>query len=151
MYTANTLTNGTNPARIKLEVIKMEDMIEFYVNQAKELKADITQILYWVVQAQKVKIDIEKVLECVCHKSNPECQPDVSLATQDIIRALQREQKLLTSFRDRKQYPHLRGGRPKRVAFYVEFAGIVGKDKALIRAAGELSQRSLFRLKRLLA
>ncbi len=94
-------------------------------------------------------IDVEAILQAVGLASSLD-NLDVPLKTADILRAIQREQKLLTNYRDRKLYPHLRGGRPKRVQYFASLFNGKNREQVFRMAKKELSNRSLFRLKRVL-
>ena len=111
---------------------------------------DKIAIQWWIEKGLPERgIDVEAILQAVGLASSLE-NVDVPLKTADILRAIQREQKLLTNYRDRKQYPHLRGGRPKRVNYYTFLAETMPKEQVLRIAAKELSRRSIFRLKKAL-
>ena len=111
---------------------------------------DTQAIQYWVERGlPEHGIDVEKVLQEVGFASNRD-SGDVALRTEDIVRAIQREQKLVRAYRDRVNFPHLRGGRPKLVANLVSLFDGTNKEQILRMAARSLSLRSFYRVKRAL-
>ncbi len=111
---------------------------------------DTLAIQYWVEKGlPNHGIDVEKVLQEIGLASNPD-SADVALKTDDVVRAIQREQKLMTAYRDRAKFPHLRGGRPKLVANLVSMFDGTNKEQILRMAAKSLSPRSYYRVKKAL-
>lgn len=107
-------------------------------------------IKYWVEKGLPGHgIDVEKVLQEIGFASNPD-NVDAVLKTDDIVRAIHREQKLMTAYRDRAKFPHLRGGRPKLVANLVSLYNGTNKEQVLRMAAKSLSLRSYYRVKKAL-
>lgn len=111
---------------------------------------DTMAIQYWVEKGlPNHGIDAEKVLQEIGLASSPD-SADVALKTDDIVRAIRREQKLMTAYRDRVKFPHLRGGRPKLVANLVSLYDGTNKEQVLRMAAKSLSLRSYYRVKKAL-
>ena len=70
----------------------------------------VDMIQFWSNQVIKHGVNLEQILEAICHASNPESElTQVPLKTEDIIRAVNREQALLLNYRDRKEYLHSAG------------------------------------------
>lgn len=111
---------------------------------------DTMAIQYWVEKGlPKNGIDVAKVLQEIGLASSPD-SVDAVLNTNDIMRAIRRERKLMTAYRDRANFPYLRGGRPKLVANLVSLYDGTNKEQILRMAARTLSRRSFYRVKKAL-
>lgn len=111
---------------------------------------DTLAIQYWVEKGLPERgIDVERVLQEIGFASSPDTN-DIVLKTDDIVRAIQREQKLMRAYHDRAKFPHLRGGRPKLVANLISLFDGTNKEQILRMAAKSLSKRSFYRVKKAL-
>jgi len=131
----------------------MEQELWKYEGAIRELEGlgcDVSTVLWNLLAIQQNGLPSDKVTELVrCATAKNSLMPSLNLP--QLERALNREQKILWSYKEREAFPYLKGGRRNQVAIYADIAKTEGKETAIrwaIRAG--LSPRSIFRLKSLI-